>query len=81
MLLLHQVPSTPGYTDEERQQARAEGADLIRRAAAFGADPLVRQYAATLITDHATEQLARQFLESFSRASSRRPRTRTIGAC
>jgi hypothetical protein len=25
---------------------------------------LVRQYAATLITDHATEQLARQFLES-----------------
>ena len=64
MLLTHQVPSTQGYSDEERKAAKAEGADLIRRAAAFGADPLVRQYAATLITDHATEQLARQFLES-----------------
>ncbi len=64
MLLVHQVPSTPGYTDEEKQAAKREGAELIRRAAAFGADPLVRQYAATLITDHATEQMARQFLES-----------------
>jgi hypothetical protein len=64
MLLTHQVPSTPGYSDEEKLAAKREGAELIRRAAAFGADPLVRQYAATIITDHATEQMARQFLES-----------------
>jgi hypothetical protein len=64
MLLTHQVPSTPGYTDAEKQASKAEGAEMIRRAAAFGADPLVRQYAATLITDHATELMARQFLES-----------------
>lgn len=64
MLLLHQVMSTPGYTEEERAQLRIEGAELIRQAAAYGADPLVRQYAATLIRDHADDQLARQFLES-----------------
>ncbi len=64
MLLTHQVSSTPGYSDEERATARAEGIRLIRRAAAFGADPLVRQYAATLVSDHAESALARQFLEA-----------------
>lgn len=64
MLLLHQVRSTPGYTAQERTTMAAEGAELIRRAAAYGADPLVRQYAATLIREHAGDQLARQFLES-----------------
>lgn len=64
MLLAHQVSSTPGYSDPEREKMADEGARLIRRAAAFGADPLVRQYAATLVTDFATEELAIQFLEA-----------------
>ncbi len=64
MLLTHQVGSTPGYSDAEREAARAEGTTLIRRAAAFGADPLVRQYAATLVAENAGPTLARQFLES-----------------
>ena len=41
-----------------------EGIELIRKAAAFGADPLVRRYAATLVSERATDQLAIQFLES-----------------
>lgn len=64
MLLLHQVQSTPGYAAEERAALAQRGAEHIRRAAAYGADPLVRQYAATLIRDHAGDELARQFLES-----------------
>lgn len=64
MLLTHEVSSTPGYTPEETAAAKAEGMRLIRRAAAFGADPLVRQYAATLVSDNAEASLARQFLEA-----------------
>jgi hypothetical protein len=64
MLLLTQVPSTPGYDDAERKAMREEGTELIRRAAAFGADPLVRQYAATLVSEHGDQALAIQFLES-----------------
>jgi hypothetical protein len=64
MLLTHQVGSTAGYTDDEKQVLAAEGVDLIRKAAAHGADPLVRRYAATIITEHATDELAIQFLES-----------------
>ena len=64
MMLTHQVSSTPGYSEEEKEALAAEGIEYIRRAAAFGADPLVRQYAATLVADHGTEELARQFLES-----------------
>ncbi len=64
MLLTHQVGSTPGYSEAERAAAKEEGTALIRRAAAFGADPLVRQYAATLIAENAEAALARQFLES-----------------
>lgn len=64
MLLTHQVPSTPGYGADERAAARQEGIQLIRQAAAFGADPLVRQYAATLVSEHAESALARQFLEA-----------------
>lgn len=64
MLLLHQVPSTPGYSTSERDAMRAEGIESIRRAAAFGADPLVRQYAATLVAEHGADELAIQFLES-----------------
>jgi len=64
MLLTHQVSSTPGYTDEEKAAAKDEGITLIRRAAAFGADPLVRQYAATLVSENAQSALARQFLEA-----------------
>ncbi|MCA9711078.1 MAG: hypothetical protein KDK70_34875, partial [Myxococcales bacterium] len=64
MLLTHQVSSTAGYSDADKQALAAEGVDLIRKAAAHGADPLVRRYAATIITEHATDALARQFLES-----------------
>ncbi len=64
MLLTHQVGSTPGYSEEEKRASAAEGIDLVRKAAAYGADPLVRRYAATLITEHATDALAIQFLES-----------------
>ena len=64
MLLTHQVSSTDGYSAEEQARSAAEGIEMIRRAAAFGADPLVRQYASTLMTEHATEQMARQFLEA-----------------
>lgn len=64
MLLTQQVGSTPGYTDAEREALALEGAQLIRKAAAHGADPLVRRHAATLLTEHATDALAIQFLES-----------------
>lgn len=64
MMLMHQVSSTPGYSEAEQEAAREEGIRLIRQAAAFGADPLVRQYAATLVSEHAESALARQFLES-----------------
>lgn len=62
MLLVTQVPSTAGYDDVEREALRSEGIELIRRAAAFGADPLVRQYAATLVSEHGERDLAVQFL-------------------
>jgi hypothetical protein len=64
MLLVHQVGSTPGYSEAEKQALAAEGVDLVRKAAAHGADPLVRRYAATIISEHATAELAIQFLES-----------------
>lgn len=64
MLLLNQVPSTPGYEKDEIDSFRSEGIEAIRRAAAFGADPLVRQYAATLIAEHGADELAIQFLET-----------------
>jgi hypothetical protein len=64
MLLTHQVGSTPGYTEDEKRALEAEGVDLVRKAAAHGADPLVRRYAASIISEHATQELAIQFLES-----------------
>jgi hypothetical protein len=64
MLLLNQVPSTAGYDKGEIEALRAEGIEAIRRAAAFGADPLVRQYAATLVAEHGADELAIQFLET-----------------
>lgn len=64
MLLTHQVSSTPGYTAEEKAAYAEEGIEMIRRAAAFGADPLVRRYAATLVSERAGDRLAIQFLES-----------------
>lgn len=64
MLLVHQVGSTPGYSEEERRTLAAEGVELVRKAAAHGADPLVRRYAATIISEDATDELAIQFLES-----------------
>lgn len=64
MLLTRDVQTLSGYGEEERAAAKVEGAGLIRKAAAFGAPPLVRQYAATLVDDFASEQLAIQFLET-----------------
>jgi hypothetical protein len=64
MLLTHQVGSTAGYSDAEKEAYAAEGIEMIRKAAAFGADPLVRRYAATLVAERGTDQLAIQFLES-----------------
>lgn len=64
MLLTHQVGSTPGYSEQEKAAYREEGIEMIRLAAAFGADPLVRRYAATLVSEHAGDRLAIQFLES-----------------
>jgi len=64
MILTNQVKSTPGFDEEETAALAKEGVELIRKAAAFGADPLVRQYAATVIADHGSETLAIQFLET-----------------
>lgn len=64
MLRTHQVGSTPGYSEQERAESFARGVADIRRAAAHGADPLVRRYAATLVADGATDRLAITFLES-----------------
>jgi hypothetical protein len=64
MLLTRDVQMLPGYSAQEREAAMQEGAAAIRRAAAFGAPPLVRQLAATLVSDDATDQLAIQFLET-----------------
>lgn len=64
MLLTRDVQTIEGYDAEERAAAKAEGAELIRKAAAFGAPPLVRQYAATLVDEFASDQLAIQFLET-----------------
>ena len=63
MILTHQVGSTPGYTDEEREALAEEGVEYIKRAAAYGADPLVRQYAATLVADRSSGPLAIAFLQ------------------
>jgi hypothetical protein len=64
MLLTRDVQTQPGYTDEERRAAMTEGVAMIRKAAAFGAPPLVRQLAATLVSEGGTDALAIQFLES-----------------
>ena len=64
MLLISQVGSTEGYSQAEKAAHAREGAEMIRKAAAFGADPLVRRYAATIVSEYATEALAIQFLES-----------------
>jgi hypothetical protein len=64
MLLTRDVQMLPGYTSEERRTAMDEGAAMIRKAAAFGAPPLVRELAATLVSEGGADQLAIQFLET-----------------
>jgi hypothetical protein len=64
MLLTRDVQTVPGYSEAEKTAAMAEGAALIRKAAAFGAPPLVRELAATLVSEGGADQLAIQFLES-----------------
>lgn len=64
MLLTRDVQTMPGYTEAERAAAMDRGASLIRKAAAFGAPPLVRELAATLVSEGGADQLAIQFLES-----------------
>ncbi len=63
MLLTRDVQTVPGYSDEEKGAAMDEGAAMIRKAAAFGAPPLVRELAATLVSEGGADQLAIQFLE------------------
>ncbi len=63
MLLTRDVQSIPGYDEAERELAMEEGITLIRRAAAFGASPLVRELAATLVSEGG-DQLAISFLEA-----------------
>lgn len=64
MLLTRDVQSTSGFSGDEREAARTRGRALIRRAAAFGAPPIVRQLAASLVDEDGTDQLAAQFLET-----------------
>ncbi|MFO7564434.1 MAG: hypothetical protein R6X02_17440 [Enhygromyxa sp.] len=64
MLLTRDVQSVPGYSEDEKSAAMEEGAALIRKAAAFGAPPLVRELAATLVREGGADQLAIQFLET-----------------
>lgn len=65
MMLLRDVSTTDGYTEAEVAASKREGAALLRKAAAFGAPPVVRQYAATLVSDPATgDEMALSFLES-----------------
>lgn len=64
MLLHREVASVEGYSEEERADARRESTELVRRAAAFGASPLVRQLAATLLReDGAATELELRFVE------------------
>lgn len=64
MLLTRDVQSLPGYSEAERAEAMQRGAAHIRKAAAFGAPPLVRELAATLVSEGTADQLAIQFLET-----------------
>jgi hypothetical protein len=64
MLLTRDVQSVPGYSEAERAVAMDKGAAHIRKAAAFGAPPLVRELATTLVSEGAADQLAIQFLET-----------------
>lgn len=64
MLLTRDVQAVPGYSEAERATAMKEGAAMIRKAAAFGAPPLVRELAATLVSEGGADQLAIQFLET-----------------
>lgn len=64
MLLTRDVQSVPGYSEAERSAAMDRGTTLIRKAAAFGAPPLVRELAATLVSEGGADQLAIQFLET-----------------
>ncbi len=63
MLLTRDVATTDEYSKEEKAAAREEGIAAIRRSAAFGAPPIVRQYAATLVSQGGDRQLAISFLE------------------
>lgn len=64
MLLTRDVQTVPGYTETEREAAMERGTAMIRKAAAFGAPPLVRELAATLVSEGGADQLAIQFLQS-----------------
>ncbi len=64
MILVRGLPTTEGYSEAEIAAGRREGAAMIRKAAAFGAPPVVRQYAATLIDASVSEEMALQFLEA-----------------
>ncbi len=64
MILSRDVTEEAGFSAEEVNEAKREATELVRRAAAFGAPPLVRQLAATLVTQGSVDELTIQFLES-----------------
>ena len=63
MILYRDLSTIPGYNGDEIESGKREGISLIRKAAAFGAPPLVRQLAATLESESGSDELQIQFLE------------------
>ena len=64
MILARDVSAAAGYSEQEVADAKRESSELVRRAAAFGAPPLVRQLAATLVSNGEADELSIQFLET-----------------
>ncbi len=64
VLQLNDVQRHPDFPPEEKAAAKAEGAANIRKAAAFGGDVLVQQYAASIIGGHESRELALRFLQA-----------------
>ena len=64
MILYRDLRQIQGYTPQEIAAGAAEGKSLIRKAAAFGAPPLVRQLASSFADSAASDALQIEFLET-----------------